>query len=269
VALRAQQPCASTSVAGLAVLLYLRQHAGMQFTTSFFAVLIPAAVLAGVVRGFAGFGGPLTMLPALNAFMPTSAAILVMSWIDLVVNVQLLPRAARAAKAGVVVPLTAGAVLTMPIGVLLLLLVDAVIMKRALSATILVAALVLLSGWRYPGTIGRGGWVGVGALTGVVMGATSLAITSALFLHAGQQSAAESRANFIVWVFLGTIMLLVMLTIGSGFDAELLPAIGLLAPFYIIGCVAGSYLTGRLPDAHVRTAVLLLIVLIAVVSLVL
>ena len=55
----------------------------MTFTTSFFAVLIPAALLAGVVRGFAGFGGPLTLLPALNVFMPTSAAILVMSWIDL------------------------------------------------------------------------------------------------------------------------------------------------------------------------------------------
>jgi uncharacterized membrane protein YfcA len=241
----------------------------MQFTVSFFAVLIPAALLAGVVRGFAGFGGPLTLLPALNAFMPTSAAILVMSWTDLLVNAHILPRALREAKADVVVPLTAGAVLTMPLGVMLLLVVDAVIMKRALSATILVAALVLLSGWRYPGTIGRTGWVGVGALTGVVMGATSLAITSALFLHAGRQSAVESRANFIVWVFAGTIMLLVMLTIGAGFDPELLPAIGVLAPPYIIGCVAGSYLTGRLPDMHVRTAVLLVIVLIAVASLVL
>lgn len=241
----------------------------MQFTASFFAVLIPAALLAGVVRGFAGFGGPLMLLPALAAFMPTATAILLMNWIDLLVNVQLLPRATREAKAGVVVPLTAGAVLTMPLGVLLLLGVDAVIMKRALSATILVAALVLLSGWRYPGTIGRTGWVGVGALTGVVMGATSLAITSALFLHVGRQSAVESRANFIVWVFVGTIMLLAMLTIGSGFDAELLPAIAMLAPPYVIGCVAGSYLTGRLPDAQVRTAVLLLIVVIAVVSLVL
>jgi uncharacterized protein len=241
----------------------------MTFTTSFFAVLIPAALLAGVVRGFAGFGGPLTMLPMLNVFMPTSAAILVMNWIDLLVNVQLLPRAARQAKTGVVVPLTAGAVLTMPLGVMLLLVVDAVIMKRALSATILVAALVLLSGWRYSGTIGRAGWVGVGMLTGVVMGATSLAITSALFLHAGGQSAVESRANFIVWVFVGTIMLLAMLTIGSSFDAELLPAIAVLAPPYIIGCVAGTHLTGRLPDAQVRTAVLLLIVVIAVASLVL
>ena len=241
----------------------------MTFSASFFAVLIPAALLAGVVRGFAGFGGPLTLLPALNVFMPTSAAILVMSWIDLLVNVHILPRAAREAKAGVVVPLTAGALLTMPLGVLLLLVVDAVIMKRALSATILVAALVLLSGWRYPGTIGRAGWVGVGALTGVVMGATSLAITSALFLHAGGQSAAESRANFIVWVFLGTIMLLVMLTIGSGFDVALLPAIGVLAPPYIVGCVAGSHLVGWLPDALVRTAVLLLVVVIALASLLL
>ena len=130
------------------------------------------------------------------------------------------------------------------------------------------AALVLLSGWRYPGpSAGSAGWA-LGP-DGAGDGVDSLAITAALFLHAGGQSAAESRANFIVWVFLGTIILLAMLTIGSGFDAALLPAIGVLAPPYIVGCVAGSHLAGRLPDALVRRVVLLLVVVIALVSLLL
>ena len=60
------------------------------------------------------------------------------------------------------------------------------------------------------------GWAGVGALTGAVMGATSLAITAALFLNAGSQTAIESRANFIVWVFIATLALLAMLATGAG-----------------------------------------------------
>jgi uncharacterized protein len=156
---------------------------------------------------------------------------------------------------------------TMPLGVMLLLVIDPVMMKRGLSLAILLAALVLLSGWRYAGTITRAGWFGVGILTGLVMGSTSLAVTSALFLHAGRQSAAESRANFILWVFVGSLILLAMLIIGSGFDTALLPAIAVLAPPYIIGCFAGSQLTGWLPDALVRQLVLLLVVVIALVSL--
>ena len=61
-------------------------------------------------------------------------------------------------------------------------------------------------------------------------------------------------------------MLLVMLTFGSDFDASLLPAIGVLATPFIIGCVAGSHLPGACRRL-VRRAVLLLIVVIAVVSL--
>jgi len=68
---------------------------------------------------------------------------------------------------------------------------------------------------------------------------------------------------------LGSIILLAMLTIGSGFDAALLPAIAVLAPPYIVGCLAGTHLTGRLPDALVRRVVLLLVVVIALVSLML
>jgi len=241
----------------------------MTISLSFLAVLIPAALWAGVVRGFAGFGGPLMLLPALNIFMPPPAAILVMICIDLLVNVQLLPQASREANRSVVVPLTIGSALTMPLGVMLLLVIDPLMMKRGLSLAILLAALVLLSGWRYPGTITRVGWVAVGILTGLVMGSTSLAVTAALFMHAGGQSAAESRANFILWVFVGSIILLAMLTIGSGFDAALLPAIAVLAPPYIVGCLAGTHLTGRLPDALVRRVVLLLVVVIALVSLML
>jgi uncharacterized membrane protein YfcA len=241
----------------------------MELSTTFLAVLVPVALVAGVIRGFAGFGGPLVMLPALNIFMPPAAAVQLMMWIDLVVNVRLVPEVARQAQSAILVPLIGGAFLTLPLGVLALVAVDADLMKRCVSAAILVAALILLSGWRYPGGITRPGWVGIGLLAGVVMGATSLAVTAALFLQAGSQSARENRANFIIWVFVITIVMLGMLAAGTGFDRALLPAFGMLAPPYVIGTLAGAYLTGRLPDAQVRRAVLLLVIAVAATTLVL
>jgi uncharacterized membrane protein YfcA len=57
-------------------------------------VLGPTAAVAGLVRGFAGFGGPLLMLPVLNAFLPPATSLWVM-WVDLLVSVRLLPDARR------------------------------------------------------------------------------------------------------------------------------------------------------------------------------
>ena len=232
-----------------------------------YPILIPIAAIAGFIRGFAGFGGPLVLLPALNVCLSPAASVSAVMWIDFLANVLLLPQVRRDAQRAVVGPLMVGTLTTMPVGVRLLVAADPALMKRAISAAILVAALVLLSGWRYRGAIGPIGWAGVGALTGIVMGATSIAVTAALFLNAGSQTAKESRANFIVWVFAATIALLAMLAVGAGFGASPARVIGVLAPAYLAGTLLGTRLNKRAPEAVVRRAVLLLVVAIATAGL--
>jgi uncharacterized protein len=236
---------------------------------SIYFVLVPIAALAGFIRGFAGFGGPLVLLPALNVWLSPAASVAAVMWIDLFANVHLLPEVRHEAQRAVVVPLLVGTLATMPVGVLLLVAVDPVFMKRGISAAILVAALVLLSGWRYRGAIGPIGWAGVGALTGIIMGATSIAVTAALFLNSGSQTAKESRANFIVWVFAATLALLAMLAVGTGIAASPARVIGILAPVYLAGSLLGTRLNKRAPEAVVRRAVLLLVVVIATAGLML
>jgi uncharacterized membrane protein YfcA len=192
-----------------------------------------------------------------------------MMWVDLFVNVKLLPEASRDASASVVLPLTLGTLVAMPLGVLLLVFVDPLVMKRGISAAILLAALILLTGWRYKGGTGTGTWTSVGLLTGVIMGATSLAVTAALFLNAGSQTAKQSRANFIIWVFLATLALLALVAVGTGFDTNLIPIIATLAPLYFLGTLLGSLLSRHAPEAFVRRTVLALVVIIATVGLVL
>lgn len=236
--------------------------------TQSYIVLAPIAAVAGFIRGFAGFGGPLVLLPALNIYLAPAASVAVVMWVDLFANVRLLPEVYREAQPLVVLPLTAGTLIAMPFGVLLLVAVDPVLMKRAISAAILLAALVLLSGWRYQGAIGRRGWLAVGALAGFIMGATSLAVTAALFLHAGAQTARQSRANFIVWVFVATLAFLLMVAVGTNPGGRLLPIILVLAPIYLAGSYLGSRLNTHAPEAVVRRAVLILVLVIATVGLV-
>lgn len=227
------------------------------------AVLVPISVIGGFLRGFAGFGGPLFMLPILNGYFSPAVSIAVMMWVDIFSNVHLLPEARRHSSREVVMPMTIGTLIGMPIGTYLLLQADPVLMKRVISATILVAALILLTGWRYPRPLGPRTLGGVGGFSGLVMGATAIAAVTPVFLAASSHSAAQNRANFIIWVFFATVLLIALLmlngTLGTG-DAA---TISVLTPAYLLGTVFGSRTQRGASDVVVRRAVLLLVVGVA------
>jgi uncharacterized membrane protein YfcA len=235
----------------------------------FYWVLVPAALVGGFLRGFAGFGGPLFMLPILNVFLPPAISAGVMMWVDLFANVQLLPGARHGSSRAVVIPLTLGTLAAMPAGMYLLLTVDPVLMKRVICGAILAAALVLLTGWRYRRAVSSRIYAGVGALSGFVMGATSIAAVTPLFLSAGNHSAIENRANFIVWVFLATILFVGILAARGTLDAGDVVKIALLTPAYLAGIALGSRLVRGTSDQTVRRAVLALIITVALAGLVL
>jgi uncharacterized membrane protein YfcA len=235
----------------------------------FYWVLVPAALIGGFLRGFAGFGGPLFMLPILNVFLPPAISAGVMMWIDLFANVQLLPGARHDSSRAVVVPLTIGTLFAMPAGMYLLLTVDPVLMKRVICGAILAAALVLLTGWRYRRTVSSRIYGGVGALSGFVMGATSIAAVTPLFLSAGNHSALENRANFIVWVFLATLLFLGILAVRGTLGGSDAVKIALLTPAYLAGIAIGSRLVRATSDQAVRRAVLALIITVALGGLIL
>jgi len=220
--------------------------------------LLAVALGAGLVRGFAGFGGPLLMLPIVNQVLAPAATMWVVMWVDMLVNVRLLPDAAKHACRPVLAPLLAGTLVTMPLGVLLLANADPGAMKRGIGAAVLAAALIQLAGWRYPRPPSRFAWIGAGMLSGVVMGATSIAVTVALFLAADRQTAAQARANFIIWVFVATVVLMALLVLSGTLRPGYLGMIALLAPAYFAGTYAGTRLHGRAPDHVVRRAVLVL-----------
>lgn len=241
----------------------------MTDATLFYGVLVPVTVIGGFLRGFAGFGGPLFMLPILSFFLSPPVAVGVMMWIDIFSNVHLIPDARADSSRGVVIPLLIGTAIAMPVGAHVLLSVDPVLMKRIICASILLMALVLLTGWRLRSVLGAPGYVGIGALSGFVMGSTAIAAVTPLFLGAGHRSAAQNRADFIIWVFFGTILLIALLTWRGALAAGDTVAILVLTPIYLASVILGTRTHRRASDAVVRRTVLGLVIVTAIVGLVL
>src|SRR5690606_28012569 len=114
------------------------------------------ALVAGIMRGYSGFGGGLLIAPAYSLFLaPTDVVVLVMV-LNLLTTVQLMPQVLRNVQWGPVFSLAVtAAFIGVPVGVAVLHRVDPVLMRRAIAAIVSVTAILLLLGWKYQGRRGR------------------------------------------------------------------------------------------------------------------
>ncbi|MBX9772790.1 MAG: sulfite exporter TauE/SafE family protein [Xanthobacteraceae bacterium] len=132
------------------------------------------SILAGVVRGFSGFGSALIFVPLMSAIYDPRIAAGTFLLIDFAVGLAVLPTIGREAHWRDVFPLAAAAVVAAQFGALILIYTDPTILRWAIAIVVLVLLAVLMSGWRYHGRPRMRVTLGVGALAGTLGGAIQI-----------------------------------------------------------------------------------------------
>jgi len=225
-------------------------------------------LMAGIIRGVAGFGGPMILIPLMNMIYAPVVTVPVVLLVDTLAGAQLVPEAWRKSRASVVTCLVVGTVAALPAGAAILILAEPTILKRAISGAILILALITFFGYQYARPLSGPGYVLVGALGGGLMGATGIAATVPLFLSAGHDTAAENRFHFIVWVFVASTLIGLVLLAAGQISLALLPPFLALLPTYGLGVYIGRRLSFHVSDANLRRLVIGLVILVACVGLV-
>src|SRR4051795_3157685 len=116
-----------------------------------FLIAAAVAIIAGMVRGFAGFGAAMVMTPVFSALFGPEVGIVLCMLLEIVVALPLLPRAIRHVDWRVIGLLLAAAIVGAPLGNFVLTLVAPEPMRWVISAIVLSAVAMLASGWRYSG----------------------------------------------------------------------------------------------------------------------
>src|SRR5699024_9294868 len=116
-----------------------------------FPVLALTAVLAGLVRGFSGFGSAMVLVPVASALTSPQTAVVLLLFTDTLLTLPMVVPAARRCNWREVLPLAAGALCTVPLGVHLLLILDQTLLRWIISLLILILVALLASGWRWSG----------------------------------------------------------------------------------------------------------------------
>jgi len=161
-------------------------------------VVLMAVTIAGLLRGFVGFGAALISVPVFSLVLGPHAAIAINNVMGLPAVFQLLPEAVRRAERPVVVPMCVATFLATPIGTWLLVVADPALMTVAISVLVLVMVAVLGSGWRLRGRIGLGKLIAAGVAGGLVQGVAGVGgppVVAVALSRPGEAS--QQRANVL------------------------------------------------------------------------
>ncbi|MCR9254767.1 MAG: sulfite exporter TauE/SafE family protein [Alphaproteobacteria bacterium] len=226
--------------------------------------------VAGVVRGFSGFGTALVLSAPMAVLYGPAIAVPILTFIDPVASIKLWRPASKICNWRVVLILVLGTGIGSPIGVYVLSIADPEMLTKAIAVMLLVSVAILASGWRYRKEPGAGITAATGLTAGVAGGVSGLAgVPVMVFLMGGKSTPQVMRANIIMFFALGSLV-----TVGGFIWRDLLTwevfALALtMIPFYYVGVVIGSMGFGRLGADIYRHVVLGMVGAIGVITLLL
>lgn len=222
------------------------------------------ALAGGLVRGTTGFGAAMVMTPPLALLIGAHTAVPVTLLLETFAAAPMLPAALALARWRVIAPICASAVLTVPAGALLLALASPLTLRRLIAATVILFSLALLSGRQYKGPQRLPTSVGLGALSGTMLGATSIGAPPViLYLLSGPDAVPVTRANLTLYVVVISAAGLVMLGFNGLLTIATLQQAAMLSLPFAGGVIAGSKLFARFSDQRFRQVTIGLMFLVS------
>ncbi len=194
------------------------------------------AVLAGLVRGFSGFGTALIYVPLASLSLPPLWVLVTLTVMDVIGPLPNVPRALRDGKLRDVVLLGVVAALALLPGLWALGRLDDTGFRWVVAALCLATVALMASGWRWTGRMSPPVILGVGATSGFLGGLSGLAGPPVILTYmAAPLPAAVIRGTILLYLVLwdvifGTVLFArgwlewPMLALGAGLAVPYLAA---------------------------------------------
>lgn len=235
-----------------------------------FLICAAVACIAGMVRGFAGFGAAMIMTPIFSALYGPAAGVALCLLLEIAVALPVVPGVVRFVDWRRIGLLLIAAAVGVPLGNLVLTRTEPEPMRWAISAIIVGAVALLASGWRFAGRPRTTTTLTAGVSSGFLNGLAGMAGPPIAFYYlAGDETATRVRANLTTYfVFID------LMAIGTFASRGLIDwstiVLGLfLAPAVMLGGVLGTRLFPLASESFYRRLALVLLVGVAIGSLIL
>ena len=174
--------------------------------------LVLAVFAAGLVRGFAGFGSAMIIMPVASSVLAPVEAVIFLVATELVGPLPNLRAAVRDGTPKDVGLLVLGALIGLPIGLFGLSVVRPDIFGWAVSLTVFALLGLLMTGWRYNGELTQRLTIATGSLGGFMTGFAGIPGPPVIMLYmASTLPISIIRANFLLYLVAVDLILVPLL----------------------------------------------------------
>ena len=212
-----------------------------QFSLLTLALTVLVAGVAGLARGFSGFGAALIFMPAGSALVGPAVAAPVLLVADGVLSLGFLPRAWVLARRRDVALMASGAVIGVPLGAYVLRHSDPLLLRWVIAGLASSMLLLLVSGWRYHGTPRAPVTAVVGAGAGRFGGRAEM--TGPPFVGhrlSRKETHGTMRASIILFFGATTVFTFISYLASGIITVQTLWLAAMVAPAYALGLFTGA-----------------------------
>jgi uncharacterized membrane protein YfcA len=238
------------------------------YTATSIIFLVASAFIAGLARGFSGFGSALIFIPLASSIIGAKLASPLLLVIDFIAAAPLIPNAWRFADRRDVGTMLLGSLIGIPIGTWALTQMDPLAVRWMIVALVVPMLALLMLGWRYRGTPTAAVTAAVGALAGFFNGVAQVGGPPIVLYWLRDTTAARVvRANIILFFATSSVFTMISYLIGGVLTTAVVGLCVLAGPAFGIGLWLGSHMFGFASEETFRRICYALIALAALVSL--
>jgi hypothetical protein len=183
---------------------------------SVFTYCVAAIFLAGLIRGYCGFGFSALVVASLTLVLPPVEVIPFVFMLEIAASIGMLPAIWREIDRRLLGWLLSGYVFGAPLGLYALVQIDQATVRIIISLIILILSIALLRGFVFRAANHAGAIFSTGIVAGAVNGVSAVGgLPVVLLMLANTASAAVTRASIVAFLMLGNIYATAF-TFGSG-----------------------------------------------------
>ena len=226
------------------------------------------ALLAGMARGFSGFGAAMLFMPLASSMLTPVVATPVLLLTDLVSSSLVLRKALREFCWIDVRSIFIGALLGFPLGLEILTRSDPISVRWMASGIILASLVFIASGWRYRGPRSVPLTLGIGVLSGTMSGVAQIGNPPVVAYWLGaEMPAARMRSNLIVYFSMLTVLGVGIFAAKGLLTVRVIGLAAAAVPSYALGMWIGNRLFPFASERVFRSITFGLIVLAVITGL--
>lgn len=228
---------------------------------------IGAAVLAGLARGFSGFGAAMVFVPLASATLTPVVAMPVLLIADIIASSLLIVHSFRTCHWPDVRRVVIGGMIGVPIGNQIVTMADPITVRWAITILIFGSLIAMLAGWRFRRPEATPVAAGVGLVSGLMSGLAQIGGPPiVMYWISTRMETGRMRVNLVVYFSL-LMWLSLALFIAKGLvNSPVLWLAAAAVPGYALGVWAGGAMFGLASPETFRRIAMALVALATLVG---